>query len=144
MLRACLANKKWSLNFRHSSLKFSHPLPLSFNCYHLIFFTLFMNPTTVTVSNHFCFVIRVPFSSPSVFLFFSFPLPLQPCLSPKAETQTQKNVSTSLASSVPSSPVNNTQTLKQNNNHGFNKSTKMLTQTSNKEKKNKKLQTHNH
>ena len=64
-------------------------------------------PTTVTV-RLFCFVTRVPFF-PSVFLFFSFPLPLQPCLSPKAETQTQKNVSTSLASSVPSSPVNNAQ-----------------------------------
>ena len=44
---------------------------------------------------------------PITISLFSFPLPLQPCLSPKAETQTQKNVSTSLAKSVPSSPVNN-------------------------------------
>ena len=117
-----------SLNFHHSSLITHHSLlithnsslithhsnfhirlPSSSNFYHSIFFTLFMDPTTVTVLDHFCFVTRVPFSSPSIFLFFSFPLPLQPCLSPKAETQTQKNVSTSLASSVPSSPVNNAQ-----------------------------------
>ena len=67
-----------------------------------------MDPITVTVSDLFCFVTHIPFF-PSVFLFFSFPLPLQPCLSPKAETQTQKNVSTSLASSIPSSQVNNAQ-----------------------------------
>ena len=41
MLRACLANKKWSLNFRHSSLKFSHPFAfiiqlLSLNIFHTI------------------------------------------------------------------------------------------------------------
>ena len=103
-----------SLNFHHSSLITHHSnfhihLLSSSNFYHSIFFTLFMDPTTVTVSNHFCFVTRVQFSSPSVFLFFLFPLPLQPCLSPKAETQTQKNVSTSLASSVASSLVNNAQ-----------------------------------
>ena len=92
-----------SLITNHSN--FHIRLPSSSNFYHSIFFTLFIDPTTVTVSDHLCFVTRVPFSSPSVFLFFSFPLPLQPCLSPKAETQTQKNVSTSLASSVPSSPV---------------------------------------
>ena len=114
LLRACLANKKWSLNFCHSIFNTHHSnfyirLPSSSNFYHSIFFTLFIDPTTVTVSDHFCFVTRVPFSSPSVFLFFSFPLPFQPCLSPKAETQTQKNVSTSLTSSVPSSPVNNAQ-----------------------------------
>ena len=34
--------------------------------------------------------------------------------------------------------------MKQTHNHGFNKSNKMLTQTSNKEKEKKKLQTHNH
>ena len=85
-----------SLNFHHSSLITHHSnfhihLLSSSNFYHSIFFTLFMDPTTVTVSNHFCFVTRVQFSSPSVFLFFLFPLPLQPCLSPKAETQTHKN-----------------------------------------------------
>ena len=125
--RACLANKKWSLNFCHSifithhsslithisSLIIHHSnfhirLPSSSNFYHSIFFTLFMDPITVTVSDLFCFVTHIPFF-PSVFLFFSFPLPLQPCLSPKAETQTQKNVSTSLASSIPSSQVNNAQ-----------------------------------
>ena len=41
MLRACLANKKWSLNFRHSSFKFSHPFAfiiqfLSLNIFHTI------------------------------------------------------------------------------------------------------------
>lgn len=117
-----------SLIIHHLSLITHHSnfhirLPSLSNFYRSIFFILFMDPTTVTVLDHFCFFTHVPFSSPSIFLFFSFPLPLQPCLSPKAETQTQKNVSTSLASSVPSSPVNiqniqtNLHTNKQNNNN---------------------------
>ena len=96
-----------SLITHHSNFHIHLPSPSNF--YYSIFFTLFMDPTTVTVSDHFCFVTCIPFSSPSIFLFFSFPLPLQPCLSPKVETQTQKNVSTSPASSIPSSPVNNAQ-----------------------------------
>ena len=123
-LRACLDNKFSSLNFRHSIFITHHSslithilslithhsnshirLPSSSNSHHSIFFTLFMDPTTVTVSASSVLLPACLF--PFSIFFFSFPLPLQPCLSPKAETQTQKNVSTSLAKSVPSSPVNN-------------------------------------
>ena len=91
-LRACLANKILSLNFRHSisiiyhsSLIIHHSifhirLPSSPNFYHSIFFTLFMDPTTVTVSEHFCFVTRG---------IFFFPVPRNPNQVEKKKKETQ-------------------------------------------------------
>ena len=90
----------------HSSLKFSHPFAFIIQFLSLNIFDTIHGPHNCHCVSLFCFVTRVPFF-PSVFLFSHFLFPLQPCLSPKAETQTQKNVSTSLAKSVPSSPVNN-------------------------------------
>ena len=96
-----------SLITHHSSLNFHTRLAPSPNFHHSIFFTLFVDSILVTWSEHLCFVTRGTFSSHQPSLF-SFPLPLQPCHSPKAETQTHKNFSSPLASSGPS-PVNNTQ-----------------------------------
>ena len=84
-----------SLNFHHSSLITHHSnfhihLPSSFNFYHSIFFTLFMDPTTVTMSDYFCFVTRVPFSSPSYFSFSHFPFPFSPVSLPKQKLKPRK------------------------------------------------------
>ena len=88
MLRGYLTSFFWSLNFHNSSLithnsslithhsNFHIHLPSSSNFYHSIFFTLFIDPTTVTVSDHFCFVTRIPFSSPiNISLFLISPSP---------------------------------------------------------------------
>ena len=101
-----------SLITHHSSLNFSHSfgiitLFLSLNIFHTIY------------GSHTCYIVRALLFCysrnifiPSKLCLFSFPLPLplQPCHSPKAETQTQthKNFSSSLAALGPS-PVNNTQ-----------------------------------
>ena len=101
-----------SLTTHHSSLNFSHSfgiitLFLSLNIFHTIY------------GSHTCYIVRALLFCysrnifiPSKLCLFSFPLPLplQPCHSPKAETQTQthKNFSSSLAALGPS-PVNNTQ-----------------------------------
>ena len=121
-LRGCLDAKISSLNFRHSisithhsllithhsSLNFSHPFGtithfLSLNIFHTI-----CGPHTYHLVKAllFCYSRKV-FIHISL-LFSHFPFPLQPCHSPKAQTQTHKNFSSSLASSG-SSPVNNTQ-----------------------------------
>ena len=69
-LRACLANKKWSLNFHHSSLITHHSifhirLPSSLSFHYSLFFTLFGGPTPVIVQLFFFF-----FSSSFFFSFF--------------------------------------------------------------------------
>ena len=59
-LRACLANKIWSLNFRHSIFITHHSifhicLPSSLSFHHSLFFTLFGGPTPITVQFFFFF-----------------------------------------------------------------------------------------
>ena len=102
MLKGCLATIFWSLNFRHSSLiihnsslithhsKYQGCLASSLTSHHLIFFTLFVDPTPFTWSKHFYFVTRgIPFHpyQPSL---FSFPLSPSSRHSPKAQTRTLK------------------------------------------------------
>ena len=84
-----------SLNFRHSisithnSLLITHHsifhthLATSLYFHHSIFFTLFMGPTLVTFSEHFCFVTHVTFSSHQNFIFSHFPFPFSPVTLPK-------------------------------------------------------------
>ena len=86
-----------SLNFHHLSLTTHHSslithhsifhthLASSLYFYHSIFFTLFMGPTPVTLSEHFCFVTRGTFSSHQNFVFshFPFPFPFSPVTLPK-------------------------------------------------------------
>ena len=97
-----------SLNFHHSSLiilKYPTRLAPSLTCHHSIFFTLFVNPILVTWSEQTVLLPAKGFH-PHLFLFSHFSFPLQPCHSPKAQTQTHKNFSSSLTSSGPS-PVKN-------------------------------------
>ena len=66
---ACLANKKWSLNFHHSSLITHHSifhirLPSSLSFHHSLFFTLFGGPTPVIVQLFF-----FPLAASSFFFF---------------------------------------------------------------------------
>ena len=97
IFRACLNKEISSLNFRHSisithhsqlithhSIFHTH-LASSLYFYHSIFFTLFMGPTPVTLSEHFCFVTRGTFSSHQNFVFshFPFPFPFSPVTLPK-------------------------------------------------------------
>ena len=110
-----------SLNFRHSisithhsSLNFSHlfgniTLFSSLNIFHTIY-----GSHTCYIFRAFLFCYPCNIFIPSKLCLFSFPLSLQPCHSPKAETQTQtqtqthKNFSSSLAASRPS-PGHNTE-----------------------------------
>ena len=77
-----------SLNFYHSAFITRHlifhtrlaPSPTS---HHSIFFTLFVGPIPVTWSEHFCFVTRGRFSSPSAFSFLISPSPFSPVTLPK-------------------------------------------------------------
>ena len=118
-----------SLNFHHSisithhsSLITHHSffhthLATSLYFHHSIFFTLFMSPTPVTLSEHFCFVTRVTFSSPSgplSFLISPSPSPSALSLSQSRNPNafsTQKNFSFFLTASGPS-PRQNTEGLR--------------------------------
>ena len=90
-----------SLNFCHSSL-ITHHLKLntylapSFIFHHSTFFTLFVSPMPVTESDPSCFVPAENFHPHFFsFLFSHFPFLFQPYHSPKAQTQTYKNFSSS-------------------------------------------------
>ena len=110
-LRGCLATLFWSLNFRHSSLithhsKFKGCLVPSLSPHHSICFTLFVDPTTVTWSEHFCFVTHgIPFHPHQLSLFSFSLLPLALSLS-QSTNSNPKYFSTSLASSRPAVVAN--------------------------------------
>ena len=108
VFRACLDNKKPSLNFRHSisithhsalithilSLITHHSnfhirLPSSSNSYHSIFLTLFMDPTTVTVSSSSILLPACHFSH-QYFFFLISSFPFSPVSLPKQKPKPRK------------------------------------------------------
>ena len=108
VFRGCLDNKKPSLNFRHSisithhsslithilSLITHHSnfhirLPSSSNSYHSIFLTLFMDPTTVTVSAS-SVLLPACHCSHQYFFFLISPFPFSPVSLPKQKPKPRK------------------------------------------------------
>ena len=96
-----------SLSTYHSSLNFSHPFGTITHFPSLNIFHTICGPHTCHLVRAFLFCYSWKVFIPISLLFSHFPFPLQPCHSPKAQTQTHKNFSSSLASSGPS-PLNNT------------------------------------
>ena len=144
MLRACLANKKWSLNFRHSSLKFSHPFAFIIQLLSLnIFYTIHEPHNCYCVRPLlFCYP-RTIFIPISISLFLISPSPSALSL-PKQKPKPRKM-------SQPPSP-------RQYHHHRWTtpkhwsktittvsiNQLKCLPKHQTKKKKKKKLQTHNH